>query len=432
MPLQGVKVSIRPLLNRDTRYPRRLVGLAILGSFATAAALVSLAPVALADDFTLKDGRKITGNVVSKRPEGTLVVELSAGNMMLLNQSEIKLHQESSKGESAYVEALKSASDTIESHLEMVNVARKNQLLDHERAHYERILELDPEHVVARRALGYHKNEKDGRWVSRDDEMREGRGKVAVGGKYRFPELIAMEEAEKKFIAQRSQLINEIKRAVSNLSNPRNSAKAQATLDALEGPIASAAIAQYLYPRANGLGKTTMTPATKALFIPILKRLGDGVAIQTLITICLDTDTSADQVAVRQQALEVLKKLAPQDAFHQFMGALNKKETINLAGQLLQEIGDERSILPLIDRLVSVERKEFGGGQATNVSMGDGGTGFSKGDPKIVRNINVENPGVLGALVSITNQNFNYDKASWLQWYEQNYVAFRGDLRRDP
>ncbi len=368
-----------------------------------------------------------------KKSDDTLVVELSPGNMLLLNQQEVKLHKQNAKGEAAYAEALKLSSDTIESHMQMAGVARKSELPDHEKAHYERIIELDSEHAVARAALGYVKN-TDGRWILRDEQMRDGRGKVSIGGnRYRFPELLAMQKAEEKFTVERAQLANEIKRALNNLSNPRNSAKAQATLDGLNGPMASAAVAYMLYPKPNPLTKSSVNPATKLLFVPILERLGDGTAIQTLIRMCLETEGGVEQAKVRQQALAAVKKLDVEAAYHGFMAALTSgnNATINLAGELLKELGDERAVLPLIERVFTVERRKYGGSQATNVGMSNGGMSFSKGDPEIIRNETMENPGVLGALVAITGQNFSYDKAAWLAWYEQNYTSFNGDLRRD-
>ncbi len=277
---------------------------------------------------------------------------------------------------------------------------------------------------------------KEGRWIPRDEQMREGRGKISVGGKrYRFPEIVELQEAEEQFATQRTQLTNEIKRAVKDLSNPRNRAKALTLLDKLEGPLASAAIANYLYPRANAVIKSNIPPATKAMFVPILERIGDDGAMQTLIRMCLETDRSPEQAALRQQALEVLKRLAPEAAYHAFVGALNSADnaTLNLAGELLQELNDERAILPLIDRLITYRKEEFGGGNATNAGMSsDGNVGFSRGEPKIVRTVPIQNSGVLGALVAITQANHEYDRDEWLKWYHDNYVAFNGDLRRDP
>ncbi len=148
--------------------------------------------------------------------------------------------------------------------------------------------------------------------MMREELMREGRGKVSIGGRrYRFPEYVAMQEAEEKFNTERAQLANEIKRALSNLSNPRNAAKAKATLDGLNGPVASAAIASTLYPRANSINKNSASAATKAMFIPILERIGDATAVQTLVRMCLELEGGSEQLAIRKQALEVLKKIAP-------------------------------------------------------------------------------------------------------------------------
>lgn len=389
-------------------------------------------PTISADEITLKDGRKLVGSVVKKNGE-TLVVELTPGNMILVNQSEIKAHPQNSKGEAGYVEALKKSSDTIESHLQMAIVAQKSLLPDHARAHYERVLELDPDHKNARAALGYTLNEVDGQWILRDELMRKDRGKTLAGGRYRFPEIVAMQEAEEKFKNERNVLAREISRALSNLNNPRNSAKAQATLDGLVGPLGSAAITFVLYGDSP-VKKISANPAQKAVCIPILKRLGDPLAIQTLIRMCTETGNSSEQIAVRQQAFEVVKELAPEAAFHALLGELRSSDNarINLAAEMLQELGDERAILPLIERLVTFKRMEFGGGNATNAGMSNGDVSFSKGSPKIVQNVPIENPGVLGALVAITGQNLKYNPPDWLKWYDANYVAHTGDLRRDP
>ncbi len=136
------------MVTTAARRMRRAIRLCILLTFAGTSSAVT------ADEFTLKDGRKISGTLIKKN-EDTLVVELSPGNMLLLAQAEIKVHQQNGKGEAAYVEALKTSVDTIESHLLMASVAHKNLMLDHERAHYERVIELEPDNAVARAALGF-------------------------------------------------------------------------------------------------------------------------------------------------------------------------------------------------------------------------------------------------------------------------------------
>ncbi len=75
-------------------------------------------PSLRADDFVFKDGRKLTGQVVNKKDD-LLVVELSTGSMLLINPQELKVHPQNLKGEAAYAEAIKGASDTVESHLQM-------------------------------------------------------------------------------------------------------------------------------------------------------------------------------------------------------------------------------------------------------------------------------------------------------------------------
>lgn len=393
-----------------------------------------------ADEFLLKDGRKIAGVVRSEKPiEGTkdkqFVVELAPGFMVLINQSEIKQPIALRKGEQEYLTTIKSEfADTVEFHLKQAGYCRKHALTDYEVAHFERVLDLEPENEVARAGLEYMKDDKSGRWIKRNQLMTEGRGKVKVGSKYLFPEVIAMEEAQEKANKDRISLANELRKWQQDvLTNNKRATDSMSKLKALDGPVASAAIADVLFPKANvPLRKEAPTDGIKQLLIEVLERLADPGAIQSLIRLSL-TEPSPP---IRDQSLDVLSRIAPKAATVAFIGALNSDnpENINDAARALAAMRDESSILPLIEKLVTTHKRKIEGNNSTNVGFGSGTDGgFTMGKtPAQVVSATSRNQDVLGALTTITGESFGYDQAAWLSWYDRTHSSSSGDLRRDP
>lgn len=401
----------------------------------------ALASQLQADEFVLKDGRKLAGHVRSENViEGTkekqfekqFVVEIGPGVMVLVNQTEIKQHVRQSKAERAYAAAsIGEAADTVEYHLKQASWCSKNGMTEHEVAHFERVLDLEPENKVARAGLNLVKS-KDGRWIKRDELMREGRGKVLIGGKYRFPEVVAMEEAQEKVNLERIGLANDIRKWQHEvLTNPRRSGDSMAKLKALAGPMASAAVADVLFPKNNSsLRKEAPPDVIREVLVQVLEGLADSAAVQALIRLSL-RDPSNE---IRQQSLDALSKVAPKAAAYAFIAALNSDnpDEINAAARALTQIDDEAAILPLIDHLVTNHKRQAPGSNATNVAFGNEGSYTMGTEKPKVLTVASQNPDVLGALNGITGQNFNYDKAAWLSWYEQEYCTSSGDLRRDP
>lgn len=406
------------------------LALAVAGSLGWAVA---------ADEFVLKDGRALRGAVRSERPaEGTkdkqFTVELAPGVMVLINGREIKQHTRGSGPEQEYVELMKKGEDTAEFHLKAASWCHKNGLKHHEVAHYERVLDLEPENRVARVGLNYTEG-KDGRWIKRDVLMTEGRGKVRDGGKFRFPEIVALEEAQDEANQQRIKLLNEIRRWQRDVltENNKRAPDSLAKLQALDGPLASAALAELLFPRTNSPMSPGQPPeAMRKLYVAVLARLADPAAVQTLVRMAL-TDSERD---IRNAALEALRTVAPQAATLAFIQALrsDKPVQINAAGRALAVMSDESSILPLIEHVVTIHRTVTPGDNRTNAGFNNAGGGgqfaFGGTAPKVSNQLS-QNDGVLAALTTITGQNLGYDKDAWLAWYQQNYFGSGRDLRRD-
>ncbi len=397
--------------------------------------VVSSISSAAADEFVLKDGRQISG-VVQKEltneatKQKQLVVDVGAGTMVLINQSDIKRHSRSGKAEQAYADLIKAHfADTVEFHLKMAGYCHENGLSKQETAHLERVIELDPNERTARAGLKYMMD-KDGSWVKRDELMTEGRGKVLVGGKYRFPELVALEEAQEKANQERITLTNEMRRwQIDVMTQTRRAADSLQKLKTVDGPFASSAVTDMLFPRANALArKDSMSDEMKLMYIEILQRLADAVSVQTLVRLSLQDGSPA----VRDRSLDVLRKIAPKPATLAFIAALNSDEPndINAAGRALAAMNESMAVLPLIEHVTTSHRRTTPGGSPTVGFNSNDSFTMGKVAPKVI-NQQSENRDVLAALVSITGQNYSYDKSAWLAWYSQQRLPSVSDLRRD-
>lgn len=389
-----------------------------------------------ADEFVLRDGRTIGGAVKSTNSNNETktkqyAVEVASGVVVRVNSSEVKTHKASGAHEAEYVAAMASPMDTVAFHLKVAAWCKANGLPHHELAHYERAIELEPDNDLARAALKFVRG-KDGRWVKIEQQQLEERGKVSVGGRFRFPEVVAIEEVQETTKNERAALAAKIvgwQRDV--LENNRRAADSQTKLQTLDGPYASLALSDILFPKSVPVRKQPPPESMRRIYVDVLTRLADPVAIQTLIRMSLNDGS----IAVRDLCLDQLKQLAPRAATIAYIQALrsDKVDEINAAGRALAAMRDEVAIMPLIERVVSKHKETIPGSSATNVGFGsgsDGGTTLGNAKPRVIdRSSN--NVDVLGALVAITGQNFQYDRVAWLNWYNEKYFGAGRDLRRD-
>ncbi|MFO1066756.1 MAG: hypothetical protein U0892_23095 [Pirellulales bacterium] len=390
-----------------------------------------------ADVIELKDGRRFSGRLVSRREaEKQLVVELDSGVMMLVNQKDIKLHMTQSEAEREYATRAAAMPDTIEGHMEMVAWCAGKGLPNLANTHYERILELDPDHKLARAALRYQFER--GQWVRRDVVMSEQRGKIKIGNAWVFPEVAAMEQSRAKAKEELDTLNKDLRRWNDDVAKERrNSADSMAKIQALEGPTAAAAIRSLFFP--NGFQKlsTNLPPVPLRLeYVKILARSKSGESLQTLIQISMnDPDDS-----IRSAARLVLKELGPREATIAYLAALERSgqppSMIEAIGTGLADMNDPIALLPAMRHLVTTYQKDFIVGGSTNVGFsndnlgGQGNTISGQQNKRVIENH--QSPSLLRTLTGLTGQDFGYDREAWERWYATTNFRTGSDLRRDP
>ena len=405
---------------KSTKFTSALLA---VGAMLTSATCVS------ADQFILKDGRIISGTVVSSQTTSTanpdkksaltdeeLVIEVEPDVQVVIRKSELALNGNRSKDEKLknYEAGTPKLTNTVEAQMAAVQWAASNGQPDLQHAHYWRILDLEPENKEARSGL-QHVNES-GQWERLEDRMQRV-GKVKLKGKWTYPETLELNDED------RDKRIKEFK-AMTNITK-NNLSQAMAKIEAVDDPLMAEVISERL---ADKHGNTTKLPEPiKLFFISQLARLKTPSGIRALVVCALDSSQ-----IVRNAAIQALLDFDDSDtrryATAFLIEALGSPDNdrINFAGYALGKLESEEAILPLINRLTSKHEIAINEGDSFSAN---GGLEYNKPKKQIVVRQNAD---VLGALAQITKQGqLGYVRADWISWYASVHAKPVADLRRD-
>ena len=382
-----------------------------------------------ADEFKLKDGRTLVGQLVSA-PKGDAkqwTVQLSTGTFVRFDNDQLLFngHVKPDERLEKYRQSLQNVEPTAESHAGLAGWCNSNGLKEQAEAHYRRALDFDPNFRTARYALNY-REDASGRWVERDQLMTEGKGKIKVGGRFIYPEVYAIEkqkdELDKKTGAW-NQTITRLQREI--VAGKSQSQKALEELLQINDPFAVPALGARLID--------AKTPTKmQLLYVQLLSQFKIPEAVGPLVQAALVDDDPQ----VRDACLDALTRFGRDYAVASYISVLRtfaksqgtpaSVDQINRAAMGLNALKAENAVLPLIETLVTeykITRKQQDNYNPNSFSMG------GKPETTIEKSQNKE---VLGALVKITGQNFAFDEAKWMRWYASIHAAPMGDLRRDP
>ncbi len=402
----------------------RIVGL-------TLTCLLMLALPLRGDIFRFKDGRVISGKAqelppatVNKLTVKVWAVEVEQGAFIRVLESELANngHEPLSEARSEYARNVGELEQTVENHAALAGECIKNGLTDLARAHFLRILDIDP---MNRPALVYtgHKEDANGRWVKKEIVMGENRGKVFVKGQWRFPETLAFEDAKEEARRQAGIAARDLRR----WHNIAMSARGGRVNEALQGiaeikdPLTTGTLAEFLLD-----AKKPAPLELKLMYVKLLSQFENVDAARALATASvLDP---YDQV--RNACLNSLRHFGRELAISSYIGYLNHKNNVivNIAADGLRDLTAENAILPLVDALITKHIQE-NKGAGINASPTSGT--FSMGGPGAVE-VELRNPSVSNALQRLTGQSFGFDRGAWMAWYASVHAPPAGDLRRDP
>ncbi|MBI85218.1 MAG: hypothetical protein CMJ81_18645 [Planctomycetaceae bacterium] len=377
-------------------------------------------PPIAADTIILKSGGQIEGQLLNpgESPRQHFIVATQLGGKVTLAANQVRKILSKTSVQQQYELLAGRMHDTVDDHWKMAEWCLQNDLLSKRQLHLQRVLEIDPNHVESRKALGFHHIQ--GKWT-RPKEWMQNQGYVYYKSRWLtqqdFDRLQQREQAE--FAAK--QCRRQIKMWRGWIGG-RLDQKAREKMRAVNDVKAAPAFAGLLEKeKDNGL---------KRLYIDVLSDLGGPQAIAALIRCSLQDPSEA----IRDRCLVELVRHRSPVVMSSFIKTLNHKDNklVNRAAAGLAQMTDMSAALPLINALETehkyIVQQQSGG---INPTFGTGGGGLNVGGgPKLVKHKR-RNEEVLVALVELTGMNFSFDRQRWLNWYGSRQAPADVNLRRD-
>jgi len=398
-----------------------------LSAIAIVLALMASSVVVRAEVIELAGGGRLEGKIVQSveaDEKSGITIELAGGGRVTIPRGQVRGPKAPAAVKVEYEKLARSSPDTVEEHLKLAEWCRQRKLTNEYQRHLERVLELNPDQVEARTALGFRN--KDGKWLNREDVMAS-RGMVTYKGRYITPQQVEILEAQEKTKATQADWKNRIDqlRRQKTGRRPEQAAQADAEIRAINDPQAADAVVAALR-REN-------IPELMRMWMEVAARLNSRVAMDALVHLSL-TDPDDD---VRQFALDLLVKSGRPGLSTPYVRALKDKENIivNRAAAALGRIRDRDTIGPLIDALITTHKVKVAEGNADqhaySFSNDSSAFSFGGGGPKIVSQA-IRNRDALDALIAMSGgTSFDYDQEQWRNWLAAQAKANTVDVRRD-
>ncbi|HEX4132387.1 MAG TPA: HEAT repeat domain-containing protein [Pirellulales bacterium] len=390
---------------------------------ALTAALIPTTVRAEMATFVLASGGQIVGELLNpdESPRTKYVIKATVGGELTFARDQVKEIVRRRPAEIEYEKIRPQYPDTADGQWALAEWCREQTLIGARQKHLQRVIELDPNHLEARRALGYSLVEN--KWKTQQQVMTE-RGYVEYKGRWRLKQEVDILEQQRKNELSEKAWFNNVKRWREWLDTDKR-AEGQKNLLEIRDPLALAALKKHL--------DSEQVEAVRILFVEALARTGAPAAWQILALHALD-DASQE---VRLTCLDYLDDAPHPEVVALYIQKLRDKDntTINRAAVGLQRLKDPSAIAPLVDALVTTHAYKVSSGAPPGqytASFGPNGGGFGMGSsaPQTIKQT-VNNGAVLDALVSLTSGvNFNYDVSMWRKWLATQRKGPALDARR--
>jgi hypothetical protein len=379
------------------------------------------------DVFILSNQGQIQGELVNKTevPRQTYVIQVPQGGQVTLDREQVVEVRRESAAQVEYEKIRPQHPDTVDGQWTLAEWCRTNGLTEARQVHLNRILELDPEYLPARRALGYSR--VDGRWTTQE-QLMTARGYVRYKGEWRLPQEVELLESRRKQELAEKEWFGQIKRWRDWLKGDRWE-KALEQIGEIADPDAVPALKHQLSDEPD--------PRVRKLWLECLGRIHTPAALDLLVTVSLEDP----DLEVRLSAIDELEVHGKHPAIaERYIKALraDSNAMINRAGVGLAAVGDATAIGPLIESLVTTHKYKLprqGNPNAISSTFrtdGGGGGGLSVGSkPPTVIVKTLANENVRDALVKISGANFGFDVDRWRTWHAAQKKADVLNARRD-
>lgn len=394
-----------------------------------AAILVQSPPIVRCDVFILSQGGEVVGELLNpdQSPRQTYTVKTPEGAVLTLAANQVKQVLRPKPEEVEYQAIRSKYPDTAEGQWSLAEWCKEKKLTAYRRAHLERVLELDPEHEAAHKALGHVKI--DGKWTTQREQWNN-QGLRFYRGRVRTQQEIDILEEKQKNNAAEKEWIQKIDRLVGRLGSDQGE-EARNALLAIRDPAAIKGLAAAMI--------RSPYPPVRIILAQALAGIGSHGAVIALAHGAIEDPVEE----VRLSCLELLKKKKDPAAVEYFVGRLSVKKSnnveINRAAVALKVMEAHSAVGPLVDSLITVHKirnpnynpnqmsTSFGTGPGGGGGMG---MGMGSGPKYLVQS--VRNADVLDALVALTGQAaLGYDVPAWRAWLAAQKAPPVTDIRRD-
>ena len=388
-------------------------------------------PASLGDVFVLDSGGQLIGELQNpdESPRQRYVVQTPEGAVVTLARSQVKQWLRPKSEEIEYETIRSRFPDTPEGQWDLAEWCKQRKLYAQRKAHLQRVLQLDPNHEQAHRALDHIL--VNGQWTTQRELMSK-QGYRWYQGRWRTQQEIDILEDKRGQNTIEKEWTQKIERWVSWLGTDR-AEEARNALGSIQDPAAVKGLVVGL--------TSSRHPQARMVLAEALARLNTPAGWRALAASAIDDPVEE----VRLTCLDFLKKQPNPEIVAYFVSRLDDKVNlkVNRAGAALKVLGDRSAIGPLIDHLVTAHKFKVPGsnpGQTTSTfGRGPGGSGGGGlavgGGPKVVVQ-HIANPDVLDALVALTGQvRFGYDVVAWRTWYaaeKKQQQPAPTDIRRNP
>ena len=422
---------------RRSRCARRALGF-------LAAALFSAPffPAAWATEvFQLSQGGQLIGKWLNQEENLRTHYELetTTGIKLKLDRNQVAKVVHQRPAEEEYTRIKSEYADTAEAQWELAEWCRIQNLAHRRQDHLKRVIELEPDHVRARSAMGYTRG-ADG-WMTQAQRMQKN-GYVLWRGRWRLTQEVELMEQKEKQDRAEKEWFRKLKMYRGWLADrsDRKFDEANKRLKELDDPYAVKALKEALDEETDSDIRKKYVEALAHIDTLAAK---EALAVRTLVD-------PIDEV--RYTAMDYFKEKDP-DLVAMYLRALRSKDNtiINRAAEGLKKLKHPAAVGALVDSLVTSHKFKVTVGNPGSMSMsfaqpssgaaqsavnpaggsGFGGIGFSAGGGTQVVTQIVSNQKVLDALVTLTGENFQFNVNQWKFWLASQKSPASAAARRD-
>jgi hypothetical protein len=375
-----------------------------------------MASIGSADELLLKDGGVIRGTWLNAAEESPQAYRFKtkAGIRVAFRSEQVHEARVQSSKISEYERRVPQTADQPDAQWKLAQWCRERGLMTRRRAHLERVIKLSPDHVLARRALGY--SQVDGQWVTQASFFRE-RGYQLHGGRWLSSQEIEIEKRNEAAKRDEMSWYVRLKRARKQLAAGPNREALQTFLS-LREPAAIYGLTR--------LWRNESSAIARRVYASSLAQISSPAAIAALVNIALN-DPDLD---VFYECMTRLKRCDSPEVVDAFVKALHSPHNaqINRAATALGQLKDPTTVDALISVLITTHVHVMGKGSPNQVTSTfvngpgvngpSGGSGMKAGDNrKVIREV-VRNEAVLSALASITDESFGFNQRAWSTYWD--------------